>query len=105
MLETIESTTCGLTYNGLIECWGMNQEGRIIDIVYSEEPYVSIGCWSSSFVVFFESGQINCWGGHWMSREYENPPNDYKFKEVVSGSDESCGITIDDTVKCWGLNT
>jgi len=71
-VSTGENFSCGLSPDGRVECWGM------------DDP---INCWLSlpgSYV------------------DVIRPPLDVVFREIFSGIRHSCGLTPDGEIVCWG---
>lgn len=119
-------STCALTVDGGVKCWGDNDEGQLGDqtTINRTQPVdvfgltggvkgVDVGI-SHACAVTIE-GTVKCWG----SNEYGQLGDSTKInsstpvdvvnlsEEVVSvsaGQSHTCALTISGGVKCWGEN-
>lgn len=71
------SHTCAITSNGVLKCWGDNRNGQIGNGIISTAP--------SGTPIVVDSGTT------------------YIF--VAAGDNYTCGITSQNTLKCWGGNS
>lgn len=118
--------TCALTQAGGAKCWGGNSVGQLgdgtrtqrlipVDVfgLTTEVTSISTGSYFSCAVY---TGGVKCWGhnydgilGNGSLGNYPNYPRAVTglstgVLSVSSGSEYSCAILVDGTVKCWGLN-
>jgi alpha-tubulin suppressor-like RCC1 family protein len=120
--------TCGVADGGQAYCWGDNSSGQLgMGSVggFSDVPVpvggtarflsVSVGffvvcgvsverdayCWGS--------GSFGRLGGGQTGAEHVPTPslvaNGLKYKTLSVGEQHTCGVTINDQMVCWGLNT
>ncbi len=68
--------SCGVTYGGVLYCWGLNTSGQLGDGTTT----------SASLVGVAGAGNLN-----WL--------------QVSAGGSHTCAIAGDDSLHCWGLNT
>ena len=84
-LSAGRNTTCGLTADGALFCWGTNPD--------SWDRYVG-GGWCDT------PGKARCL--------FESPTpvaSSYRFRSISVGDDHLCGITMTGEPVCWGRNT
>lgn len=94
--------------NGLVECWGIDNEYGRMSLVRTDVPFASVsmapdhGCG-----VHQGDGLVECWGSD-ESGQISGVPPGVRFKSVSSsgigsGFGHSCGVRLDDgLVECWG---
>jgi alpha-tubulin suppressor-like RCC1 family protein len=93
--------TCGLTIEGNVICWGLNDKGQAGDKVgnYAE---VTTGA-DFTCALRATDGGIDCWGN---DKYYKtSPPAGVGFKDITAGENHACGVKTDGNVACWGGNT
>lgn len=123
--------TCGLTTEGDAYCWG-TQYDAIPELVPGGHSFTSITVSEAgnnhSFGNFHacgidEGGRAYCWGeNEWGqlgngenrsvaavdSYKWVAEPvavlGDLRFEAVAAGADNTCGLTADGSVYCWGQN-
>lgn len=128
-IDSNGGTTCALTVNGSLYCWGLNDYGQVgigtltdspikepqlIDSMSSGVTEISVG-WRH--VCAIKDQRVYCWG-----RNYEyavgSPEGDVsiknprlvniidkKVKKVVTGAHSTCVIMDENSaLKCWGYN-
>ena len=128
-LGMANSTTCGLSTDGKLYCWGYNYDGILGNNSSSDESApveVSLSGVGGS-VVSFEMGHSNaclldsndeayCWGSNlWGKLGISLPGGNVSiptkvvvgespgtFKQVSPGNQFTCGLGTDDVVYCWG---
>jgi hypothetical protein len=107
-------TNCGVLQSGLVKCWGGDGfQGPIWPDPPSATIFKSVHGGDLHYCGLKPTGTLMCWswdasikgsGGHGMGENrrplYFSPPG--KFKNVSLGEYyRTCGITTEDTVKCW----
>jgi len=120
------SHTCGLTDQGGVVCWGDNRSGQSgsgtisarqapTDVVGLEVGISSISAGLRHTCAVKENGSGVCWGSNHLGRLGDGTrddrlepvtviglPND--LRAISAGSAHTCGLTVDDSVVCWGTN-
>jgi alpha-tubulin suppressor-like RCC1 family protein len=78
------SASCGLTLDGTAYCWGSNSSGQLGTMANLGPIVCATGpCTGTPQLVATQS----------------------KFVTLRPGGEHACGITVDHTVLCWGLNS
>ena len=100
--------TCGLGTNGVVECWGDNDDGQA-NAPSGIFTAVSAGGFHSC-AIRQDDRTVECWGNN-DEGQTNAPPRatrvgrayigDY-FIAVSAGRLHSCGIRYSGTVECWG---
>lgn len=124
-VETKGNTSCYLTGEGAVWCWGSNQTGQLgsESILYSsnpiKNPYLSniIKIYVASTTICAKDRELNywCWGNNTngqvgTSGNYRkiSIPQKVIFPKTVdkliAGDNNFCAIYTDKTVGCWGQN-
>lgn len=118
--------TCAITQSGAVKCWGNNKRGQLGDgtNTYRKTPVRVFGLSSGVADIIAgkehtcaitNSGAIKCWGNNGAGQlgdgrgSYRNAPVDVSglgsgVRAIAAGSDRTCAITDDGTVKSWGSN-
>lgn len=127
--ESIDSGgahTCGVTESGQIFCWGFNDEGQVgtdfaqfvIDeprLVPAPEPWQAVSAGHDHSCALTEAGTAWCWGdnftgqlgsGDTFQKSFEpvRVASPVPFESVLAGYYQSCGLTGDGRMYCWGRN-
>jgi alpha-tubulin suppressor-like RCC1 family protein len=132
-IEAGEEVTCGVTTQGLAYCWGSNGFGELGIGAASSAPsvqpapvagnltFTSLTVGAASVCGITVDGTAYCWGdnhsgqlglGFAANASVATPTavtGGLKFKSIrLSRSNtfghSTCGITLDDTAYCWGIN-
>ncbi|ETW04783.1 hypothetical protein H310_03922 [Aphanomyces invadans] len=75
----------------------------VIDHVDIDDTTVSAGiehtCAIHSVSTVDFGGKVVCWGDNTLG---QSSPPDVEFIQVSSGRFHTCGVTLDETIECWG---
>lgn len=117
-------STCALTDNGQLYCWGDAWTVGSLSTTGTEDlllPYlmsqtlrfqqVSVGFRHGCALTLDQ--QVYCWGndqhgfgigtpGNYSSNVPFRVPTDLRFTQITAGWEHSCGLTSDGTAYCWG---
>jgi len=126
-IATGELHTCAVTQSDAAVCWGNNLNGQLGDgtNTYRNTPVRVFGLSSGVTDItagkehscaMTNSGAIKCWGNNGAGQlgdgrgSYRNAPVDVSglssgVTVIAAGSDRTCAITDDGTVKSWGSNS
>jgi len=77
--------SCGITSDDLVYCWGLNNTGQL-------------GTGSST-------GPESCGSGWNCSTRPFPLAGGLRFRQVSAGSEHTCGVTTENRVYCWGINS
>ena len=126
-VTTGDGHTCALTRSGRVECWGENNLGQLGDGTTIDRPvplYVegisgeiaAVAAGGSRTCALTSLGRIKCWGNNWSGQLGVMPTITQRYipvdvqdlksgmAAITSGSEHTCGLTLDGGVKCWGHN-
>ncbi|MFA5743858.1 MAG: FG-GAP-like repeat-containing protein [Candidatus Nanoarchaeia archaeon] len=124
-LSTLNSHSCGITLDGTAKCWGYNNYGQLgignttnmpsPVSVLDTDKYAAIAVGYSHSCGLTVDGTAKCWGrnnygqlGNGSAGGSSSIPvsvlDTNKYSILTLGEAHSCGITLDGTAKCWGLN-
>lgn len=116
--------TCALTSAGGVKCWGGNESGQLgdgttitrttpVDVSGLTKGVRAIAVGDSHTCVLTLSGGVKCWGsnsegqlGDGSTIDRSTPvdvnglTND--VQAIVAGAVNTCALTLDGGVKCWG---
>jgi alpha-tubulin suppressor-like RCC1 family protein len=121
-------STCAITEDGGVKCWGSNQEGELgngtqndqirpVDVIGLQGGIVSVAMGAGGSTCTLDSnGRVMCWGGNDYGQlgkkaseasatptEVANLPDGV---EVISlGWYHSCVMTREGSIQCWGRNS
>ena len=90
---------CGLTEEGIVDCWGHNGAGQM-DAPDGEYQSLSSGQWHSCAIDL--QGAIDCWGDNTYGQA---ATPDGTFSAVAPGGRHTCAVTTDEELRCWGDNS
>ena len=97
-VATGENHTCALRGDGLVECWGANDQGQLNVPEGQRFKQITSG-WRFSCGIQ-PGGQIQCWGRN--SYQQAEPPSG-EFTLIDAGWDHACALS-GTTAMCWGRN-
>ncbi len=120
--------TCALNTSGVLQCWGMGTNGALGDgnattsslpvAVNSSEYFVNVQAGGLHTCALSTAGSVFCWGKNNKGQAgtdsiidptVNSPKLVTGLNKLVSsidmGSNHSCAILNDDTLKCWGEGT
>jgi alpha-tubulin suppressor-like RCC1 family protein len=120
-------STCGITLDKRILCWGMNSSGQLGDSTFtsratpapirSSDTFESVSATWSAVCALNTAKRIVCWGDSVQGllgngylpnttvspEERSQPvPTQIKSSELFQTLETSCGISIVDEAYCWG---
>jgi alpha-tubulin suppressor-like RCC1 family protein len=118
--------TCVLTTANGVKCWGGNRHGQLgdgtttdslvpVDVAGLTSGVVAIGLGSSHACALTQEGAVKCWGANDRGQLGDGTTTDRTTPVGVSGLEsgvvalgvgmwDSCAVTSDGGVKCWGRN-
>jgi alpha-tubulin suppressor-like RCC1 family protein len=115
-------STCGITANGTVKCWGSNAVGQLGtgDFESSSIPVSVKGLCARSVAVGSDhacaidlDGGVQCWGYNMWGqlgngRDPNSPlPSEVEIagvEQVTAGGSHTCALTEGGEVYCWGYN-
>lgn len=121
---SVRSHTCGIRSDATLWCWGQNSDGQIGDNTtqyrsvptqVTSESWQRVTIGSRHTCAIRSDDSLWCWGSNWASQlgtatEMESdqlvPARERSgstWKNVVAGSNHTCGIRQDGGLYCWGL--
>lgn len=128
-LDAGESHTCAIRSNGDLMCWGWDARGQLGDgdddeadeltpilIPLASDP-TSIGLGVTWTCAVLTGGTLQCWGwdregslgnGAAVTADQLSPatvPDLTSVVAVSAGAYDTCAVTSDDRVHCWGRDT
>lgn len=118
--------TCGVTSSGQIFCWGLNDEGQVgydfaqlaIDeprLLPGSQTWQAVSAGHAHSCGLTVTGAAWCWGdnltgqlgsGDTFQKSFEpvRVAASMPFESVLAGYYQSCGLTEDGRMYCWGRN-
>ncbi|HTI65158.1 MAG TPA: hypothetical protein VL524_16650 [Gemmatimonadaceae bacterium] len=122
---TVQNHFCGVSADAGIYCWGGN---ALVDItgknaglaqtptkLQSNATWTQVAAGGAHNCALSTDQLAYCWGANNYGQlgiradtttHFEPTPvyGDFKFLSLSAGSNHTCGITLDRTTLCWGLN-
>lgn len=121
-IAVTDGTSCGVTTMGVLKCWGYSPLAANNTVIISrpqvldaESKYTLLSAYRDRFCGVTESGLIRCFGPQSLNRIYslrgvsskiDEPTaldHSTKYQNVLEGSYNRCGMTVDNEIRCWGL--
>lgn len=97
-VSTGNELSCGLTTDQNIVCWGLAQ--LLTDVPTGEFHTISAGR-DFACAIREPTNEVVCWGD--SSSNADEPPA-VPMQSLSAGTDHACGIQLDSSAICWGLN-
>lgn len=125
MISSGASHTCGVTTDGVLRCWGVNNKGQLgnattvtlsqPELVNSELRFTAISAGSEHSCALSTAKTIYCWGagingqlGNGTLGIQLSPvpvAGNLAFVSVTAGGQHTCALTEDGRALCWGSNS
>jgi len=128
-IAAYSGSTCGLTDNGTIWCWGSNGNGQLGDGTTTDRDYpVQVSGIDNALDVYLGTAMacaaidnrtnLKCWGNYYLGdgsttdsttpvtvTETNGWGSDYTFDDVAIGQSSACAYNEENNqVYCWGVN-
>ncbi len=91
-----EGFSCGLTTEGILACWGDDDQGKASPPAGS---YVAVTVGRSHACALAADGAVTCWG---RDGEGQGSPPDGAYAQLAAGNDFTCAIKQSGEATCWG---
>ena len=102
--------TCGIKTDGLVECWGFNEDFEGAEVGQATPPdgeFSSVSAGALHTCGIRTDGSLACWGSNEDAegnKTGQATPPSGEFSFVSAGDFHTCGISRDGLVICWGSN-
>ena len=128
-IDAYSGSTCGLTDNGTIWCWGSNGNGQLGNGTTTDRDYpVQVSGIDNALDVYLGTAMgcaaidnrtnLKCWGNNYLGdgsttdsttpvtvTETNGWGSDYTFDDVAIGQSSACAYNEENNqVYCWGVN-
>ena len=90
--------TCGLRWDGSVECWGSDEFGQASPL---SGEFASVSAGGFHTCGLRRDGLVECWGSDEFGQV--SPPSG-EFVSVSAGGTHACGLRRNGWVECWGDN-
>ena len=91
--------TCGIAEFGNLICWGSDSKGQSEP---REGPFAALSLGRNHTCALRPSGAAFCQGDD--SRGQSSPPAAARFSQISAGDRQTCGISQDGAIECWGAS-
>ena len=96
--------SCGITQDGDIRCWGMNNFGQL-DAPTIDVDFVALSAVDANHTCAIDANmQAHCWGLN-ISGQTDVPEPNSGFVSIQTGAGSSCGIKESGDLVCWTTDT
>lgn len=89
---------CRLASDGLLDCWGRDQDQRLAP---PSGKYIQLAAGTDNACAVGEDNKVRCWGRDHRGQSQAPGGN---FKQVSGGDSHFCGLKLDGTLDCWGYD-
>ena len=89
--------TCGIAEFGNLICWGSDSMGESEP---REGPFAALALGRRHTCALRPSGEAFCQGDD--SHGQSSPPASAVFSQISAGDSQTCGISPDGAIECWG---
>ena len=118
--------TCALTIAGAVKCWGNNHDSQLgdgtgvdkntpVDVIRLDSGVKAIAAGERHTCALTIAGAVKCWGNNHDGQLGDGTGLDKKtpvdvvglasgVKAITARWRQTCALTTDGGVKCWGLN-
>jgi len=111
MLRPGWNHACGLTLDGEIRCWGIDQAHTYNFGQVDDQPsgvFVALGGRDDTSCAIRDPSadldRIHCWGRDNYGQASQ-APSEGQWAEVTAGAYHGCAVAVDGTVTCWGADS
>lgn len=96
--------TCGITVDGDIRCWGVEDDPLVPERTRPPEghDFVELDGGMDHTCARKQDNSVVCWGRRNENEWGQFDPPPIPFVKIVSGALHNCGLTAEGTIVCWG---